>query len=131
MRFIPTRTHGVLDYLVGALLMVSPWLFDFAAGGAETWLPVVLGAATIIYSVFTDYELGLVRKIPMPVHLALDLLSGALLAVSPWLFAFSKSVWAPHLIIGLFEIGASLFTRTAPAVAHGTTRRGVTKLDLH
>jgi hypothetical protein len=110
--------------------MVSPWLFGFAAGGAETWLPVVLGAATIIYSVFTDYELGLVRKIPMPVHLALDLLSGALLAVSPWLFAFSRWVWAPHLIIGLFEIGVSLFTRTAPAVAHGTARRGVTRFDL-
>lgn len=130
MRFIPTRTHGVLDYLVGVLLMVSPWLLGFAAGGAETWLPVVLGAATIIYSVFTDYEPGLVRKIPMPIHLALDLLSGALLAVSPWLFAFSRWVWAPQVIIGLFEIGASLFTRTAPAVAHGTARRGVTRLDL-
>jgi hypothetical protein len=124
MRFIPTRAHGVLDYLVGILLMASPWLFGFGAGGAETWLPVVLGAAALIYSVFTDYELGLVRKIPMPVHLTLDLLSGALLAVSPWLFGFANRVWAPHLIIGLFEIGASLLTRTQPATVHGSVHRG-------
>jgi hypothetical protein len=37
MRFIPTRIHGFLDYAVGVLLIVVPWLFGFAAGGAETW----------------------------------------------------------------------------------------------
>jgi hypothetical protein len=36
MRMIPTRVHGVLDYLVGALLVAAPWLFDFNRGGAET-----------------------------------------------------------------------------------------------
>jgi hypothetical protein len=124
MRFVTTRTHSVFDYLVSVPLMASPWLFGFAAGGAETWLPVVLGAAALIYSVFTDYELGLVRKIPMPIHLALDLPAGALLAVSPWLFGFSNWVWAPHLIIGLFEICASLLTRTTPATARITAHRG-------
>jgi hypothetical protein len=123
MRFIPTRTHGVLDYLIGALLMGAPWWLGFAAGGAETSLPVVLGAAILIYSVFTDYELGLVRKMPMAVHLTLDLAGGALLATSPWLFGFAHWVWAPHLIVGLFEIGASLLTRTQPA--HPTLRHSL------
>jgi hypothetical protein len=27
MRFIPTSVHGVLDYLIGALLIIAPWLF--------------------------------------------------------------------------------------------------------
>jgi hypothetical protein len=31
----------------------------------------------------TDYELGIVRLLPMLVHLALDAMSGALLAASP------------------------------------------------
>ena len=30
MRFIPTRAHGVLDYIVGLLLIASPWIFNFA-----------------------------------------------------------------------------------------------------
>ena len=51
----------------------------------------------------------------MPVHLWIDGLAGALLAVSPWLFGFSELVWAPHLIVGLLEIGAALFTHTAPS----------------
>jgi hypothetical protein len=115
MRVIPTRIHGVLDYVVGALLIAAPWLFDFARGGAETWVPVALGAGAIVYSFATDYELGVLRLIPMPAHLALDLVSGVLLAASPWLFGFSDVVRAPHVIVGLFEIGASLLTRRAPS----------------
>ena len=48
MRFIPTKVHGILDYVVGALLAVSPWLFQFNRGGAETWIPVLLGAGAIL-----------------------------------------------------------------------------------
>ncbi len=116
MRFIPTRVHGVMDYIVGALLIASPWLFGFAAGGAETWVPVVLGAMALVMSLMTDYELGLVPKIGVRMHLNIDLMSGILLAASPWLFGFADYIWAPHLIFGLFEIMASLTTLTSPAL---------------
>lgn len=121
MRMLSTRLHGVLDYLVGLLLIAAPWLFGFADGGAETWVPVVLGLSAVAYSLFTDYELGLVRRIPMPVHLMLDLGSGAVLAASPWLFGFADAtatgdgVWVPHLALGLFEIAAALMTGREPA----------------
>lgn len=120
MRFVPTRVHGILDYLVGALLIVAPWLLGFAQGGAETWLPVVLGAGVIVYSLLTDYELGVVKTIPMPVHLGLDAGGGVLLAISPWLFGFAGIVWVPHLIVGLIEIGAALVTRTVPYEGRAT-----------
>lgn len=122
MRFINSRAHGVLDYLMGILLILAPWLLGFARGGWETWVPVVLGAGAILYSIFTDYELGLVRRIPLPIHLGLDAGAGLLLAISPWLFGFSELVYLPHLILGLLEIGAALFTKKHPsyAVAHRT-----------
>ena len=123
MRFIPTRLHGVLDYLVGALLIVAPWLFGFARGGAETWLPVILGAGALFYSLFTDYELGVVRRLGMGAHLGLDAASGVLLAASPWLFGFSEAVFWPHLILGLFEVVAALTTRTTPSYATPSERR--------
>ncbi len=47
MRFIPTRLHGVLDYLVGTLLIAAPWLLNFNRGGAETWVPVILGVGAL------------------------------------------------------------------------------------
>lgn len=121
MRFISTKVHGVMDYLMGILLIASPWLFNFARGGAETWVPVILGTGAIIYSLLTNYELGISRMLSMRTHLTLDLLSGILLAVSPWLFGFSEYVFMPHLILGILEIGASLMTETVPATgAHGT-----------
>lgn len=119
MRFIPTNIHGVLDYLMGLLLIVAPWLFAFAAGGVETWLPVALGAGVILYSLFTDYELSLSKTLSMPAHLSLDGLGGALLAISPWLFGFSDLIYWPHLVLGLLEIGASLMTETAPTYKRG------------
>src|SRR3712207_1845741 len=114
MRFMPTRLHGILDYLMGIVLIASPWIFNFDEGGAKTWLPVILGAGAIAYSLITDYERGALKMIPMPVHLLLDLASGALLAASPWLFGFADDIWAPHLILGVLEIGAALMTQTAP-----------------
>jgi hypothetical protein len=124
MRFIPTRVHGMMDYLVGVLLIAAPWLFDFDRGGAETWVPVLLGASAIVYSLFTDYELGVVRRLSMPTHLMLDLGSGILLAASPWLFGFSDYVWEPHLIVGLIEIGTSLMTRRVPDTGHRASHHG-------
>jgi SPW repeat len=121
MRVIPTRVHGMMDYVIGVLLIAAPWLFNFNRGGAETWVPVILGAGVILYSLFTDYELGAVRRIPMPTHLMLDLGGGVLLAVSPWLFGFSDYVWAPHLVVGLIEIGTSLMTRRVPDTRNGRT----------
>ncbi|HEY9488916.1 MAG TPA: SPW repeat protein [Chryseosolibacter sp.] len=117
MRFLPTKVHGVLDYLMGILLIASPWIFDFARGEAETWVPVILGSAVIIYSLLTDYELGLSRNISMSTHLALDLWSGILLAASPWLFGFYEYVYLPHLIFGLLEVVASLVTERTPSIA--------------
>ncbi len=114
MRFISTKTHGVLDYLVGLLLIAAPWLLGFAEGGAETWVPVILGAGALVYSLMTNYEMGAMKVFSMPMHLMFDLLSGIFLAASPWIFGFADRVYLPHLILGIFEIGASLMTDKVP-----------------
>jgi len=108
---IPTRTHGILDYIIGVALIAAPWLFNFAVGGAETWIPVLIGALVIVQALLTDYELGVVRVIRMRVHLMVDIVAGLFLAISPWLFNYNELVWAPHLIVGLLLIGAGLVTK--------------------
>ena len=115
MRFIPTRVHGVLDYLMGILLIAAPWLLGFNQGGAETTVPVVLGIAVILYSLFTSYELGVFSLFSMRTHLTFDLLSGLFLAASPWIFGFAEYVYLPHLVLGIAEVMASLMTRTQPS----------------
>ena len=119
MHIIPTKIHGILDYAMGLLLIASPWLFDFARDGAETWVPVVLGISTILYSLVTNYELGVSGKISMKTHLGIDLASGIFLALSPWIFGFSDYVYLPHVILGLTEVAAVLLSKTEPEYTPG------------
>src|SRR4051794_22201808 len=116
---LPTRVHGMMDYLMGAVLVAMPLVFRFGAG-PQTWLPVVLGAGVIVYSLLTAYELGLVPLIGMPAHLIMDAAGGLLLAASPWLFGFADTVWMPFVILGVAEVGAAVITRTRPAHAPGS-----------
>ncbi|WP_152049886.1 SPW repeat domain-containing protein [Tautonia marina] len=111
MRFLSTRSHGVLDYLVGASLILMPWLLGFTVGGAETWVPVLVGAIVIIYSLMTDYEAGCVGTLTMPTHMAFDAAAGVFLAASPWLFGFAGIVWLPHVVVGLLSIVVATSTR--------------------
>lgn len=121
MRFIPTRIHGMLDYIVGVLLIFAPRIFNFENTGVASQLPVFLGVATIVYSLLTRYELGLVKVIPFKAHLTIDFLSGVLLLVSPWAFGFAETVWVPHVVVGLLEIGAAMMTHTQPTIVGGAT----------
>ena len=78
---IDKTTHGIIDYLTGALLVIAPYLFGFSTGGIEQWLAQVIGAAVIVMSLVTDYRPSIVRLIPFKVHLGIDLLAGVVLAV--------------------------------------------------
>lgn len=111
---IPTRVHGVIDYVVGVLLILAPFLFGFADGSAAQWVPMILGLGTIVYSLLTDYELGAMRIIPMRSHLVLDVAAGAVLALSPWLFGFAELIWWPHVLVGVAEIVIPLVTARIP-----------------
>ena len=113
MRFIPTKFHAPLDYIVGAALIAAPWIFQFSEHTAATVVPVVLGIGLIVYSLLTDYELGVVRVLPMWMHNLLDVVAGVVLALSPWIFGFadeSANVWVPHLIVGIAAVVLGLVT---------------------
>ncbi len=110
MKPISTFVHGMLDYGMGILLILLPFLLGFETGSAEQRVMMYSGIFVILYSVLTGYELGLADMIPMPVHLTLDILGGLFLAASPWIFGFNDVVFLPHLVLGAFEIGAASMT---------------------
>ena len=114
MRFIPTKLHAPLDYIVGATLIAAPWIFQFSDDGAPTAISVVLGIGLIAYSLFTDYELGVWKVAPMAVHNLFDIAAGALLAASPWIFGFADdgaNVLALFVVVGVAAIFLGLTTR--------------------
>ena len=125
MRFIPTKFHAPLDYIVGAALIAAPWIFQFSEHKAATVVPIVLGIGLIAYSLFTNYELGVWKVAPMAVHNVIDVVAGAVLAASPWLFGFadeSANVWLPHVIVGAAAIFLGLTTKQAGGYRYARDR---------
>ncbi len=81
---IDTRMHGMLDYTLSPTLMLSPNVFGFPTSGAAGVVPRTYGAASMVYSALTRYDLGIQPLIPMRTHLILDAVSSLFMAVSPW-----------------------------------------------
>ena len=72
-------------------------------------IPMVLGVGLIVYSLLTNYELGIpgLKVLPMSLHLIFDLVASVFLALSPFLFGFihqAPNAWLPHLILGVVVI---------------------------
>lgn len=114
MKFIDTKTHGYMDYLMGIMLIAIPTLLELNLENPESSIFYAMGVTVIMYSALTNYELGLIRMIPMKAHLFLDIVSGIFLAASPWLFNFAQTVSTPHVVLGCIEIGAALVTGSRP-----------------
>lgn len=136
VKFIPTNIHGYIDYATGAFLSSSPLFMpgvkrkrtgkeiekienegvelkkEIKKLKPQQIIPHAMGLASTAYSLFTAYELGAVKKIPMKVHLAIDALNGAFLAASPFIFGFYKKTWIPFVAIGVMELAVALFTQT-------------------
>jgi hypothetical protein len=122
MRFIPTVFHAPLDYIVGVALIAAPWIFRFSEDTAATVVPIVLGIGLIAYSLFTNYELGVWKVVPMAVHNLFDIGAGAFLALSPWIFGFADegtNVWLPHVVVGLAAIFLGLATKQSAGYRYG------------
>jgi SPW repeat len=119
MRIIPTKTHGTLDYIVGILLIASPWIFGFNnESSTAKWTFIVIGIVVLATSLMTNYELGLMHVVPMHMHLMADALAGIVLAVSPWIFGYSgdagKNAWLPAIVIGLGELAVAAMSDPWP-----------------
>jgi hypothetical protein len=113
LRVIPTNVHSAVDHVIGPALIAAPTILGLEKTSPEGLVPRVNGVAAALYSNLTDYELSLKNVIPMKVHLALDAMSGAMLAAVPLATGARKRGtrhWLPHAMLGAFELGMALFT---------------------
>jgi hypothetical protein len=111
MKLFSTKFHGVLDY---ATVVALPVLFR-TLGANEAVRRVADGGAvaTLLYSLFTRYELGAFKTLPMPAHLALDALLGATLCGTAAREGSEGSAVRGALAgLGLFSLFASVVTET-------------------
>ena len=117
MRFIPTRVHSAADHVVGPALVLAPTLLRLGRTSPEGLTARAVGGVEAFYSNLTDYELSMKNVVPMKVHLVLDAVGGATLALVPQLTGArkrGKKHWLPHLALGALEVGMAAFTKTEP-----------------
>lgn len=120
MRVISTRIHGVIDLAIAALLIFSPFIFNFVSlGGPAVVIPIVLGIVLASYSALTNDEEGVLRVINMPAHMMLDIILAAGLMLSPYLFNFADGplyTWLPHVLLGISLIIVAMVSNTIPYI---------------
>lgn len=120
---IPTKLHGVADYSTAAMLLAAPALLRQDVRSAAIMRAV--GGGILATSLLTDYELGVRRRVPMPVHLALDAACGAVLAAAPWVLGTARRgprEWLPGVLVGVGELAGAALTERTP----GDRRQGAT-----
>lgn len=118
LRFIPTKAHGILDYVNGSALLAAPELLRTKDEPRAALVSRLAGGGATTSTLMTDFELGAVKAIPMPIHLMLDAASGALLVGAPWLLGYAKGgprYWLPHALVGTAEVLAAAATKTEPS----------------
>jgi hypothetical protein len=123
---ISLTLHAALEPLVAALLIAAPFLFGFSDKGAPTAVSIVAGIAVLVIGMSTDWRLSLIRAIPVPAHLAIDLGMAALLIAAPFLFGYSdqSAPTAFSIVVGVGLLLAVLGTRWYPAAGNGGTPQG-------
>lgn len=112
---ISLRTHNILDYVAGFLLIFAPYIFSFSQITTARNVFVVLGATVLVYSLLTNYYYSLVRYIPLGVHMTFDIVAGVCLMVAPWSLNYrdllSPSVEYLHYVLGIVVFALVAVTR--------------------
>lgn len=107
---ISTRAHGVIDY---AWIAAARALARAVENATQT-ARLVRNASTAagLVSMTTDYEMGIVRLIPMRAHLALDYALCAVLLVSPlFLRRAERRAAVVPVALGVAGVVTALLTR--------------------
>ena len=110
MQFISSKAHTIIGLAVGIILLFAPQLFGFSDDQTAAYVTIGVGVFIIISELVTTSSASLLKLVPMRIHLLLDYITGAFLAISPWMFGFADVVWAPHVIVGILTIGYALVT---------------------
>ncbi|HKK46028.1 MAG TPA: hypothetical protein VJ964_10935 [Balneolaceae bacterium] len=88
---ISSKVHGNLDYITALFFLAAPSLFSLSQAG--TILAYTLAIVHFLMTIFTGFSMGLVKLIPFSFHGYVELVTGLILIVVPWILAdfFSKT----------------------------------------
>ena len=112
---VPPLVHGVLDYVIAAILIAAPFVLSFDEDAAIA-LAIVAGLAVLLLGAFTAWTTGIVKSIPPVAHAMLDYLLGIFLVIAPFLLGFNDDDTASafFVILGIAGLLLTVATRFTP-----------------
>jgi hypothetical protein len=110
---VVAKAFAAYDYVIGGWLIVMPWFFQFSNFFTPTVVSILLGLGIVVNGLFANNELGMVRFIPEYVHRLIDVVTGILLCIAPWLLGYHDIVIWPHVLTGLVYIMAVMLKKKA------------------
>ncbi len=121
MKIINTKLHGILDYSI-MLALTIPWLVNYYTKSGDTWVFAALGGLIGLYSLTTDYEFGLLKLLPMKVHLFFDVFIAIFLIITPWFFQIDHYYFYWPVFLGASILLVAIFSSSKSYI--------ITKNDL-
>lgn len=109
------KIHNILDFVLAALIAVSPFIFGFSdIPVARVFFPIV-GLFQLLHSLSTRYEFSVMKLIPMGLHMLLDFCNAILIFFGPYIFGYREALTRNqvlyHMALGLLALGLIAFTR--------------------
>lgn len=133
MRIISSKLHTWIGIGVGLVLIAAPWILSFDEHLGPRAVAVAVGLFIVLNEVLTTSPSSPLKIVPMRLHIWLDVVTGAFLAVSPWALQFAEhgvTSWLPHLVVSILVAGYALATDTSDAgTAAGLD--GMDRIDSH
>ena len=112
---ISPGVHGILDYVLGAILIAAPFVLGFDSDTATT-VCVVAGIAELGVAMTTAWSRGIIKLIPPAVHGVIDYIFVVALIAAPFIFGFSDddTATAFFVIVGIGGLALVAATRFVP-----------------
>ena len=110
---ISMSVHVLIEYGIGILTILSPFLFSFDDESAKI-VAVLIGAGILVLAVVSDAPTGLARSLPTASHVVIDYVLGLLFLVAPFVFGFSgddTTATAYFIVLGVGYIVLAVLTR--------------------
>jgi hypothetical protein len=110
---IPLAWHVLIEYGLGILTILAPFLFSFDDAAADI-VAVLIGAGILVLAVTSDVPTGLARTLPAASHVVIDYVLGVLLIVVPFVFGFAgddDAATAYFIALGLVYVVGAVLTR--------------------
>lgn len=99
-----------------AFTLLLPWIIEKGTTNTDTIVFSAIGFSIITLSLITDYEFGLMKLVPMKIHLIIDFLISLFIMAMPLLFPMINYYFYWPVILGLSGILITLLSSSTPYV---------------